>query len=215
MSLFEMTVPGLSLKPWIHLEEGRLEVRTSPLLRALSLFSWCHTVEVDTRRRSIRIRTRRFWRQAQEREIPFDRIEYIDYSLDAIPTGWSAYGATDQVESFTISLVCREPRERVPFATFSGEGSVSTGWGGMLIGGDEMVDVQGDQESASRRLVEVLRRMVGVSVGSPVPHISDGQGRRYRCTACGRNCPPTKSRCIYCGKPVEVVPPSDGAPGRS
>ena len=57
------------------------------------------------------------------RDIPFERVDYIDTRFSSIGTSWGLMGRTDQVERYTISLVLKEPEEKMVLFSFSGEGS--------------------------------------------------------------------------------------------
>ena len=205
MSLFSATTGFLSLKPSISAEGGVLRVRTSALLRALGLFSFGRTVTIDPRRRTIALETRRLWAFGGKRTIPFERVDHLDYDFSSLPTSFSfPHGTTDQVEKYTVALVLKDPQEQVEVATFHGEGSVMTGWEGVFFSGDSLMDWSGDQGAASLTFVEVLKKILGVPLGKQIGPIRDKEGVLWRCTGCGRNSPPARKRCQYCGAAVEA-----------
>lgn len=205
MSLIQATTSLLALKPRVWRDENRLCVRTGFLARLLCLFAAERSVVVDPAARVIRITSRAWWFARRRSEIPFDRVVHIDYRFDSLPTGFSIVGTTDQVESFTIALELKDPRETVDLATFQGEGSRMTGWEGALLGGDSLIDWTGDQEDASRGFVRTLQAILRVPVGAPVPHVADAAGVLYCCTSCRRNSPPRRIKCQYCGGAVATV----------
>jgi len=162
MSLFTQTSSLLSLKPRVWVEGGNLMARTGWLVRFLSLFSYSKLVAVDKSTQYVTITTKRLWGFTSSKVIPFGRIERIDYSFGSMMTDWSLFqGETDRLESFTISLMLDDPHEKVKLFSFMGEGSVSTGWSGVLFGGDDVVDYQGDQEASSRDYAEALKAFTG------------------------------------------------------
>lgn len=206
MSLFSATTRFLSVKPSISASGGILRVRTSALLRALGLFAFGRTVWIDSRRRTISVETRRFWIRSGWQTFPFARVEYIDYDFSSLPTAWSApHGTTDQVETYTVSLVLKEPREEIEVASFHGEGSVMTGWEGVFFSSDSLLDWEGDQGAASLTFVEVLKKLLGVPLGKQIGPIRDKEGKLWRCSGCGRNSPPKRERCQYCGGTVKAT----------
>ena len=206
MSLYRVTSSFLSLKPRIWREGGRIRLRTGLLLQALSLFSWRRRVTIDPGAQTVTVETRYLWGLQRRRAVPFSSVEYIDYGFGSLMTGWSLWsGTTDQVESFSVALVLKGSGERVTLAKFRGEGSRMTGWSGVLLGGDDLVDWSGDQEEASRSFVRTLQAILQVPLGKPVATARGFEGERYRCVSCGRDSPPNKTRCQYCGKPVRRI----------
>ncbi len=132
------------------------------LVRAITLWSHCRTVCVDPRHKVVTIERRILWLLSRDRTIPFKRIGRIDYAFDSLTTEWGlAWDPLDQLESFKISLCLVNPEEHVKLFSFLGEGSVATGVGGVLIDGDDVVDMSGDQESSSREYVTLLTKMTG------------------------------------------------------
>lgn len=157
MSLYEYTGKSwISPKFWV---DGKvLHARTSLLVQVLWLFSYCRRVEVNKRRQRITVTTRWLWFIKTAKEISFARIDYIETKFSSMATSWSMFaGATDQFEKFSIILHLQRPRGRYTLIDFRGEGSVSTGWKGVLIGGDSLIDVRGDQEESFQSYYELLR----------------------------------------------------------
>lgn len=166
MSVFGRTEGWLAVKPKVVVEGEILVSRTSMLLQFLSLFSYRKIVKVYRDKQSVVIEIKRFWVTRHGMKIiPFDRINKILYEYDDMITSWSPwYGATDQVECFTISLDLTRPAEKVRLFSFFGEGAVSTGMGGVILGDDDMFDYQGDQEATSRVYVKLLKVFTGKSL---------------------------------------------------
>jgi hypothetical protein len=208
MSLYRARTSALSIAPSIETHGRSLVVRTSFLLRLLSLFSYDRLVRFDPMRKSIHIHTRRFWLFQSDREVPFSRVSYIDYDFKSWGTSWAwmwRWGAerADQVESFRVAVALKDPEELVPIAAFRGEGSSMTGAAGVLFG-DSLVDAEGDQEDTSRSFVEVLERLLDTRVGRPLL-ASDRRGSIFVCKACGRSAAPSQDKCLYCGGAIADV----------
>ena len=154
-------------------------------------------IVLDTNSKTITTESSGVARHRKSRTIPFDRVEYIDYDFEATMIQLS----NRQEEEFTVSLVCRDPRERVAIAAFRGVGMSSRDFG-VRVGEIEIDGLPGED---SREFVEWLRRLLDVPVGPPVPHGADAGGVRYRCSECGQNSPPNRVACQYCGGTVEPV----------
>lgn len=193
MSVLEVKTGLLSLAPRIREQGGRIYVQTSGLFQALTLGSYGRTVIVDPGMRRIDVSVRHLWAWVRHRFIPFARVDHIDYRFGSLTTSWSRwYGATDQLEKFSIDLVLDDD-QRIRVASFRGAGSVMTGLGGALWG-DSLVDYAGNQEDVSRALVELLVDTIGVPLGKPL-----ASARVRVCSACGLHAGPRDTRCTACG----------------
>lgn len=206
MSVWTSSSSVLAIKPKIWIQGEQLRARSSLLAQLLTLFSYEKLLIVDRDKEKIGIRTRRLWCFTSRRTISFARVHYVESEFGGLGTSWGltseGFEATDQLECFTVWLVLKEPDERVKLFTFMGEGARETGWAGVLLGGDSMVDFSGDQEQVSRNFLWQLKTFIGVSVGKPLMHLTDTEGNAYFCTECGRPAPPSKDKCLYCGGPV-------------
>lgn len=198
MSLREVRASFLTLGPKVWRDGERLHIRTSTLVQVATLFLRWRAVAVDPQRRRVEVETRTAWFLASRRAIPFDDVEHLDYQYRELPTSWSwLYGATDSIERYTIDLVLRDG-ERVRVAAVTGEGSVSTGLGGVVFGGDDLIDARGAQQERSLGLVDQLSALIGAPLGRPF--VSDGnRGSTTVCSACNRHVPASQSSCQYCG----------------
>jgi hypothetical protein len=205
MSIGIVTTNLLAKNPAVFREGDRAVARTNWWLQLLTLFSYRKQVIIDRRRKQIEIDTRAFWFFRWKTRIPFSRIERLSYGFAAFGTEWGAFWErTDQVESFTVGLVLRAPEETLDLFSFRGEGSVQTGWTGVLLG-DSLVDFEGDQADASRSFVRILQEFTGASLTGPLPHIANQAGERFSCEQCKRPSPPNKKKCMYCGGGLVVV----------
>ena len=205
MSLHTWNVGFLSIKPKIWMEDEVLFGRTSFIVQMLSLFSYCRFLRLSSRERTLELQVRKWWLLQECKILHFEEVDYIDYDFQSIGTSWGIspfyFERNDQVESYQVSLVLKS-KEKVPLFRFSGEGSRETGWRGVLIGGDSLIDMAGDQDSVSRNFVDILKHILGVSIGPPLEHLADSDGHRYFCKRCNRPSAPNKSKCMYCGGPI-------------
>ena len=200
MSLFEVKSSAFTLGPRVWHQGGRIYIRTSLLLRVLALGSYARTVVVDPAMRRVEVGVRHVWAWSRHRLIPFARIDHIDYRYGGLPTDLGLFnGVTiDRVERFLVELVL-DDGERVPVASFRGEGSAMTGLGGVVFSGDSLIDYAGNQDDSSRSLVDVLIEAIGVPLGKPL-----ASARLRVCSACGRAAG-RETRCSTCGGAVEQV----------
>ncbi|MCD6521149.1 zinc ribbon domain-containing protein [Candidatus Calescamantes bacterium] len=204
MSLFILKSRFLSFAPKIWVEGDCLYARTSLIQRIFSLFAYSREVIVDRVRRLITIRVKSFWIFPYEKQIPFERVDYIDTDYKGIPKSFGIspfwIGATDRWDRFIITLVLKNPEEKIPLISFCGEGYVATGWSGVLLGGDEIVDLAGNQDEVFRNYLYLLQNFLKVPIGKPLEIETP-----YRCSKCGRPIPPSCEKCLYCGgERVEV-----------
>lgn len=198
MSLFEVKSSALTLGPRVWHQGGRIYIRTNLLLQVLALGSYARTVVVDPEMRRVDVGVRHVWAWSRHRFIPFAHVDHIDYRYGGLPTDFGLFhGATDRVERFLVELVL-DDGERVPVASFRGEGSAMTGLGGVLFSGDSLIDHAGNQDDSSRALVDVLIDAIGVPLGKPL-----ASARLRVCSACGRHAARRETRCSTCGGAVE------------
>lgn len=202
MSLYEVKSGLFTLGPRVWHQGGRIYIRTNALLQALALGSYARTVVVDPEMRRVDVGVRHVWAWARHRFIPFARIDHIDYRYGSLWSDWGMFhGATDRVERYLIELVLDDD-ERVPVASFRGQGSEMTGLGGVVFSGDSMIDYAGNQDDTSRALLDVLLEVIGVPLGKPL-----SRARVHVCSACGRHAARGETRCASCGGAVQRARP--------
>lgn len=162
MSLLRASFSFLAIKPKVLLAGDWLITRSSFIMRLLSLFSCFKCVIVDKRKKNISISEKYFWVFSKSRCIPFEQIKRINYSFSSVPTSWNLFvGTTDRMEWFTVSLILCDTYEEVRLWTFFGEGAVATGWKGILLGEDEILDLSGDQKASSLNYIKLLQSFTG------------------------------------------------------
>ncbi|MBU1193041.1 MAG: hypothetical protein KKA36_09465 [Gammaproteobacteria bacterium] len=110
----------------------------------------------------------RWWLFQKSTELSFDRVKGVLYGYQDFGTSWSInlfwVGRTDSVEMFVVGLALTDPEERLPLFTFFGEGSTETGWSGVILGGDSVVDFRGTQDHDSRGFVGLVCEAIGVKI---------------------------------------------------
>ena len=207
MSIVKLNAPGLSIAPHVVAGQHWLAARTHRLWSLLSLFSYQREVWVDARQRQVRLRERKWWK-TRDRRLSFDELDHIEYRYVGLPTAFFPYlrryrqttlETADRMDRFLVSLALKSG-EHLPLFTFVGEGSVSTGLVGTLMG-DSWLDLEGRQEEQARSFVDHLTRLTQLGLGPSLPRQA-AERRGMRCFRCGQlNAP--RARCLYCGAALE------------
>jgi hypothetical protein len=115
-------------------------------------------VVVDSNVRTVTITTRSWWFRTKTRVVPFERIDDITSTAGEQEVGWPS--PIDTFERHVVTLELGRPYEWVPLISFVGEGSKLTGWSGVMLFGDGLVDLRGDQAESSARFVVLLRQRI-------------------------------------------------------
>ena len=71
----------------------------------------------------------------------------------------------------------------------------TTGWEGVILGGDELFDYSGTQEKESRAIVEAFSQLLQIPVGKDY----DFSALTQECPECGQQTTRAKPTCLYCG----------------
>ena len=198
MSIHTSESQLLTFRPSIIETKDSIIIETSFLKKLFSLFSYMHKIEIIPSLKKINISRKFAWFFHSFIQLDFDDVCHIDYSYESWGTSWgrtsSGIGAHDEVERFAVYLVTKN-EEKYFVCSFYGEGSVSTGWTGVLLGGDDVVDYAGTQGNESRQFVEYLSELIGVSLGKPIGDSVDMK----RCPVCNQETSPYDTKCLYCG----------------
>jgi hypothetical protein len=154
-----------SICPRVRKAGGKLVATTAWRLRVLTLGWLFRKVTIDPKKEEVTIYRRYFWFFSRRRRLPFGKIEavtygYHDWSMDA-----SFAWAHDSVDLFSVGLRLQGGDERHLFyfygdGTFRNDGPLPD-W---LYWSDYVFDMTGTQEKESRAFVELLSKMIGVSV---------------------------------------------------
>ncbi|MGK0184425.1 MAG: hypothetical protein ACI9R3_000191 [Verrucomicrobiales bacterium] len=166
MSLVTKTFSFLSIKPYVWFEAGVHRSRSHLAVIVFSLGAYCKRVEIDPVLRMVVVTRRYLWILLSRKRYHFDDVQRIDYPSDS-SLGFLSFDyenePTDQLDMFRVALELKS-RKKVVLWTFYGEGSVVTGWSGVLLGGDSLVDLSGDQADASLGYAKVLCAMLDKSL---------------------------------------------------
>jgi hypothetical protein len=205
MSLRTSYLRFLTLRPRVRRDGDAVVVSTGFLPGLCSLFLSTNKAEFRPSQELVLLSYRRGYFFHTSRHLPFADVWYVDLSFGSMGTDWGldggGYGRHDQVESFKVHLVTRDERRHFVCA-FRGEGAANTGWSGVLLGGDDVWDLSGTQESESRTFARNLAKLLGVSVGKPL----DDSIEMADCPGCGRATSPNRPTCLYCGADLACRP---------
>lgn len=179
-------------------------IKTGFLGGLFTLFLRRVTTEIRPAQQQIIQRSRLGYFFVSQRILEFDDVHYLDYGFGSLGTdwGWSAdgLGRQDQVETFHIDIMTRD-NDRLRVCAFRGEGAVMTGWEGLLLGNDDVVDFSGTQEEESRQFVNALAKILDVPLGKP----ADEEIEMATCLGCGRPVSPYNPKCLYCGAETDAA----------
>ncbi len=156
--------PLLSICPRVRKVKGALVARTNLTLRILSLGLMNRKVRVDRNKEEVTISRRLFWFYPRRRRIPFAHIEAVTYSYqDWAADSWT--WAHDSVDLFSVGLRLHGGGETHLFyfygdGTFQNDGPLPDWW----YWEEFLTDFSGTQERESKLFVDVLSKMIGVTV---------------------------------------------------
>ena len=211
MSLHAVQAALARVKPRVWAVGKHLYARTSYPVQALTLFAYCRSLHVDGERQVVEFETLRGWAVRRHEEIPFAGIVYIDAQKKGFRTPSGKAGADpaqeDKLERYTVSLVLRNPVERLALFDFSSSRGIPGGDQGAVPGGVPEADAPGEPADSFVLFVGKLHEILGVPVGMAELPSEDGLSLKYQCTVCGRPSVPCRKHCWVCGSPVEPVIP--------
>lgn len=204
MSVFETSFLVIDFwLPNIRYAGKCITVRTCFLLQLVSLFSTVRKVDVNATTSKVTVLTRKWWVVNTSEIIPFTNIRYVDVSEITVGTslGYTpdGMGWRDQQENFIPYLMTIDGR-RIDLVSFYGEGTVQTGWWGVLFG-DQIIDFKGRQEKRSREFTEKVATLIGVPVGVDSKILADTRSSngKIKCVSCGHFNVSSYEKCLYCG----------------
>lgn len=116
----------------------------------------------------MRLSVTKWWFFREVTELSTKGVRGVLYGYKDFGTAWSVspfwMGRTDALEIFSVSLALTGPVQTIPLFAFVGEGSTETGWKGVVLGGDNVLDVRGPQTEDSRNFVDKLCHSLGVDI---------------------------------------------------
>lgn len=145
--------------------EGKLIADTAWRLRILTLGWLYRMVIADPKGEVLVIFGRYFWIFTRRRRIRFRSIKAVTYGYEDWAPGVSWSWAHDSVDLYSVGLRLVGGNELRLFYFF-GDGTFSKDgtWPDWLYWDDYIFDMSGDQAKESRAFVELLCKMIGVSV---------------------------------------------------
>jgi hypothetical protein len=155
----------LSFCPRVKKDKGRLVARTAWRLRLLTLGWFYRKVMVDPKKEEITVYRRYFWGFPRRRRVLFQAIEAVTYGYRDWAVGASWTWAHDSVDLFSVGLKLHGGDE-VHLFSFFGDGTFTNDgpWPDWLYWEDYLFDMCGTQERESKAFVELLSKMIGVSI---------------------------------------------------
>jgi hypothetical protein len=154
-----------SICPRVSKSNDKLVAATAWRLRILTLGSFYRKVIVDPKREELTIERRYFWFLARRRRVRFEAIEAVTYGYQDWAVGASLSWAHDSADLYSVGLRLHGGKELHLFyfygdGTFRNDGPLPD-W---MYWDDYLFDLSGTQEKESRAFVELLCKMIGVSV---------------------------------------------------
>lgn len=154
-----------SICPRISSHDGKLIAMTAWRLRFLMLGSFYRRVVVDPKQKELTIDRQYCWVFPRHYRVLFSDIEAVTYGYQDWAIGASLSWAHDSFDVFTVGLKMHDGEEWHLFSffgggTFGNEGPLPD-W---MYWEDYLLDTSGTQESESHAFVELLSKMIGVSV---------------------------------------------------
>jgi hypothetical protein len=155
----------LSICPRISKTQRGLVASTAWRVRVLTLGWLYRRVTVDPKRKEVTIQRRYFWVFPRQRRIPFKAIAAISYGYQDWAPGASWTWAHDSVDLFSVGLRLHGGDELHLFyfygdGTFTNDGPLPD-W---VYWDAYAFDLSGTQEKESRVFVDLLSKLIGVSV---------------------------------------------------
>jgi hypothetical protein len=157
-----------SICPHVNKQGNRLVASTAWLVRILTLGWLYRKVLVDPEKKEIRIYRRYFWVFPRRRRIRFAAVEAVTYGYEDWAPDASYSWSHDSVDCFAVGLRLLDGEELHLFY-FYGDGTFSNDgpWPDWLYWEEYAFDSSGTQEKESRAFVELLSKLMGVSVVPP------------------------------------------------
>lgn len=205
---WSVSLPWLTIKPRWRVRDHSFEARTPGFLRALSLFAYDRHLRIDTNRRAVFLKVRRFWLSTTRTVIPFTRIRSIVYGYAGMSPGTGqislAQDVTDRMDKFHVGLLLANDPKPVTLFTFRADAGWLAGlaaeWLDDKLPGLAPDEITGDEEDASRQFVGLLRRHLGVPA-RPLMQLQVQealQSQLHDCPNCQRPIMRSATKCVYC-----------------
>ena len=158
----------LAICPRIKKHEDHIILTTAWRVRILLLGLLYRKVTIDPVKKRMHISSRYLWLFHRERTIPFSKIEAVTYGYDDLsPESWLSF-AHDSFDCFKVGLRLADLSEIHLFhflgdGTFDNRGSLPD-W---MYWENFTFDLSDKQKKESRAFVDLLSKMIGVTVIRP------------------------------------------------
>jgi len=193
----------LSMAPKVIVTDSEVSIRDNLLGRILRCFFSSRNVLVASPAKQVTIKERRWWLFTTTYVLDFSEIDYLDYDAAEYTTSigfnFRSFQSQDSLERFTVALVTKD-EGYYELCNYVGEGSVENGWYGVIMGGDNMLDLAGTQQQDSRNFVNLLCDRIGIQIGKSYDLSSNMD--TIVCPSCSREVAAHSHRCLYCGAAV-------------
>ena len=159
---------GFSIGPNIREKDGRIIATTSVLVWLFTFGLYRRRVVIDPQRQTVTIHSRWLWFISRQRTIRFRDIAAITYGYEDLSLNGPLTLAHDTYDSFTVGLRLVDESEFKLF-TFHGDGTFKNEscWPDWMYWCDFQFDLSGNQQRESRLFVNLLGRLINVTVVPP------------------------------------------------
>lgn len=164
------SLPFLGSGPKVAVTPLVVRARSPLDVQVLSLGSYCKSVEIDSRTRTVRIRVRFLWGFWYTETVAFDEVKYITYGMRDDTDSAVSYvsGEREGGEVFRVGLGLKNGK-RVRLFSFSGDGELVVEQSNVFSAIEDRIreatDVTGDQQERSLDFVDLVCERIGVSLG--------------------------------------------------
>ena len=158
----------LSFGPRIRKDDGKLVATTGWRFGLLTLGTVLRRVEVDAATKTVQIHSRYLWLFTHTRNIRFRDVQAVTYGYsDWSPNSFLSF-AHDAVDVFAAGLRLHNERE-IGLFTFLGDGEFTNDgpFPDWCYWSEFAFDMMGTQAKESRVFVNLLSKMLGVTVQPP------------------------------------------------
>lgn len=158
----------LAICPRIRKDNTQIVARTAWRVRLLLLGLLDRKVMIDPSQRLVTVKSRYLWLIRRERKIPFSQVDAVTYGYEDWSPDQILSFAHDSFDWFTVGLRMKD-RSEIRLFNFVGEGSFDNhgpfpDW---MYWDQFAFDATGSQQKESRLFVNLLSKMIGVTVVRP------------------------------------------------
>ena len=163
-----IAIPFLSICPRIRKRGDALIVSTSWVALAMTLGLWIRKVVVAPDEKLVTLRDRYLWLIPRERNIPFPAIGAVTYGYENHSPGSDLTYTNDSWDQFSVGLRLKDDND-IHLFSFFGEGTFTNNapFADWMYWSDFMLDFSGTQEHRSQVLVNLLSKLIRVTVVPP------------------------------------------------